>query len=88
MTTKTYDDIRYDLMGEFCPYVIYSGESADSMYPFTISANKEEAIKLAELMSTYPVSVGLFIEVAYVPDKTDMTNREIVWSKYLEPTKS
>jgi hypothetical protein len=80
------DDIRYDLMGEFCPYVIYSGEDKESMYPFTIRTTKEDAVKTAKLMSTYPVPVGLFIEVAYLPDKNDMSNKEVLWSKFIEPT--
>jgi hypothetical protein len=81
------DDIRYDLMGEFCPYVIYSGETENSLYPFTICPTKEDAIKTAELMSSYSVPVGLFIKVVYMPDKNDMSNQEVLWSKFIEPVK-
>lgn len=86
--TEKDDDIRYDLMGDFCPYVLYSGETKESMYPFTISTNKEDAIKTAERVSSFPIPVGLFVEVVYMPDKTDINNREVLWSKYVEPTAS
>lgn len=80
------DDIRWDIMGGFAPYVIYSGENEDSLAPFEAYYDKESAIETAELMSTFPPPVKCFIKVFYMPDKKDIAkNVELLWSKLVEP---
>jgi hypothetical protein len=76
-------DIRYDMDGSFWPWVVYTGETTDSLYPFNSYSRREDAIKAAEEISSFTPPVGLFVTVFYMPDKMNLTNREEVWSKYV-----
>ena len=77
-------DIRYDIDGSFWPWVVYTGEDVDSLYPFNSYSRRDDATEAAEIISSFSPPVDIFVKVFYMPDKRDCSVREEVWSKYVK----
>ena len=63
------------------PYIIFTGETKDSLYPVSAILTKEEAISRAKALALLGTTNSKYkcVEAVYMPEHDDDTN-EVVWS--------